>query len=84
MVSAVREFVEFWLENSIHADEQFGAKRGRMQVDRLVESLVQAAEGQGFTRKQVEDELGGDLHVFIRVSIDRLNESEEARLRKEK
>jgi hypothetical protein len=32
----------------------------------------------------VEDELGGDLHVFIRVSIDRLNESEEARLRKEK
>jgi hypothetical protein len=46
MVSAVREFVEFWLENSVHADEQFGAKRGRMEVDRLVESLLQAAEGQ--------------------------------------
>ena len=79
-----KEFVEFWLENSVHADEHFGAKRGRMEVDRLVESLVQAAEAQGFTRKQVEDELGGDIHAFIRASIDRQNESEDARLRKEK
>jgi len=25
--TTVREFVEFWLENSVHADEQFGPRR---------------------------------------------------------
>ena len=83
-MATAKEFVEFWLENSVHADEQFGAKRGRMEVERLVESLVRRAEAQGFTRKQVEDELGGDIHAFIRASIDRQNEAEEARLRAEK
>lgn len=76
-MAAGKEFVEFWLENSVHADEQFGAKRGRGEVDQLVESLVHAAEAQGFTREQVEDELGNDIHAFIRASIDR-------QLRKEK
>ena len=83
-MATTREFVDFWLENSVHADEQFGAKRGRVEVDRLVESLVHAAEAQGFTKKQVEDELGGDIPGFIRASIDRQNESEDVRLRKEK
>jgi hypothetical protein len=55
-----------------------------MEVERLVESLVHAAEAQGFTRKQVEDELGGDIHALIRASIDRQNEAEDARLRREK
>jgi hypothetical protein len=41
-----------------------------VEVDRL-ETLMQAAEAQGFTRKQVEDELGSDVHGFIRASIDR-------------
>ena len=68
-MATTREFVDFWLENSVHADEQFSAKRGRVEVDRLVESLVQAAAAQGFTRKQVEDELGSDIHGFIRASI---------------
>jgi hypothetical protein len=49
----------------------------------LAESLVRAAEAQGFTRKQMEDELGGDIRAFIRESIDRQNASEQARLRKE-
>jgi hypothetical protein len=84
MVSAVREFVEFWLENSVHADEQFQARRGHVEVDRLAENLVRAAEAQGFTRQQMEDELGGDIQTFIRASIDRQNKSEDARLRKEK
>jgi hypothetical protein len=79
MVAATREFVEFWLENSVHADEQFGAKRGRVEVDRLVGSLVQAAEAQGFTRQQVEDELGGGMRGFIRASIDWQNEAEDTR-----
>lgn len=83
-MTTAKEFVEFWLENSVHADEQFGAKRGQVEVERLVESLVRAAGAQGFTRKQVQDELGGDIHGFIRTSIDQQNEAEDVRLRREK
>jgi hypothetical protein len=83
-VATAKDFVDFWLENSVHADEQFQVKRGRAEVDRLVENLVRAAEAQGFTRKQIEDELGGDIRAFIRASIDRQNSSEEARRRGER
>jgi hypothetical protein len=82
-VATAKEFIEFWLANSVHADEQDGVRRGRAEIDRLVENLVRAADAQGFTRKQMEDELGGDIHAFIRASIDRQNKSEDARRRKD-
>jgi hypothetical protein len=69
---------------SVHADEQFGVRRGRAEVDRLVERLVLAAGVQGFTRQQMEAELGGDLHAYIRASINRQNTNEAKRLRDEK
>ena len=83
-MASAKEYVEFWLENSVHADEQFAARRGRVEVSRLAENLVRAAEAQGFTRKQMEDELGGDIDAFIRARIDRQNESQDERLRREK
>lgn len=83
-MATAKEFIEFWLENSVHADEQFGARRGHVEVDRLAENLVRAAEAEGFTRKQIEDELGGEIRGFIRASIDRQNRSEDARRQKEK
>ena len=53
-MATAKEFVEFWLQNSVHADEQFGARRGRVEVDQLVDNLVRAAEAQGFTRQQLD------------------------------
>ena len=84
MVATAKEFVEFWLENSVHADEPLGTRRGRPEIQRLVENLVRAAEAQGFAKQQIETELGGDIYDFIRASIDRQNEAEGSRLSKEK
>jgi hypothetical protein len=82
-VATAKEFVEFWLENSVHADEQFGVRRGRVEVDQLVDNLVRAAAGQGFTRQQMEAELGGDLYAYIRASIDQQNQDETTRLKRD-
>jgi hypothetical protein len=82
VVATVKDFVEFWLENCVHADEQFGPRRGRADIKELVDRLVRFAEGQGYTRPQIEAEIG-DLYQYIRASIDRQNAEEAARLKKE-
>jgi hypothetical protein len=84
VVATAKEFVEFWLENSVHADEPLGTRRGRPEVQQLAENLVRAAEAQGFARQQIEAALGGDIYDFIRASIDRQNKAEGSRLSKEK
>jgi hypothetical protein len=53
-------------------------KRGRAEADRL----VAAANYQGFTKQQMEVEIG-DICGYIRASIDTQNVSETARLRLE-
>jgi len=75
-MTTAQEFVQFWLENSDYADEQYGARRGRADVQQLADNLVRAAEGQGFSREQMEAELGGDIYAFIRASIDLQNADE--------
>ena len=83
VVATAKEFVEFWLENSVHADEPLGTRRGRPEVQQLAENLVRAAEAQGFAKQQIEAELGGDIYDFIRASIDRQNTEQAARLKKQ-
>jgi hypothetical protein len=79
-MSAAREFVEFWLTNSVHADEQMVSRRGREDILKLADRLVVAASYQGFSQQQVEAEIG-DIYAYIRARIDRQNVSETTRLR---
>jgi hypothetical protein len=81
-MATAKDFIEFWLENSVHPDERFGARRGHLNVERLVDNLIRAADGQGFTKQQMEAELGGDIHAYIRHSIERQNNAEDQRLGK--
>jgi hypothetical protein len=46
-MSNVRDFVDFWLENSVHADEQMSARRRRDEIQKLADKLVTAAENEG-------------------------------------
>lgn len=82
-MATAKEFVEFWLQNSVHPDEQFGLKQGRADVRHLADNLVRAAEGQGFSKEQMEAELGGDIDAYIRASIDTQNAAENDRLSRE-
>jgi hypothetical protein len=50
----------------------------------LADNPVHAAEAQGFSKKRMEAELGGDIYAYIRASIDLQNADEAARLKNEK
>ena len=80
-MATAKEFVEFWIENSVHPDERYGVRRGQEAVQRLADALIQAAEAEGFTRGQIEAEIGGDIAGYIRASIDAQNRAEAARIR---
>jgi len=67
-----KEFVEFWLENSIHADESLTARRDRKAVQNLANRCLAAAEEQGFSEDQITAEIG-DIYEHIRGLIDKLN-----------
>jgi hypothetical protein len=77
---AVREFVDFWLTNSVHADEQMVGRRGREDILKLADRFAVAANCQGFTKQQIEAEIG-DIYAYIRARIDSENVHETARLR---
>ncbi len=82
MGTTVREFVEFWLENSVHADEQFGPRRRRADIQELADRLIRFGAGQGYTKQQIEAEIG-DVYEYIRASIDRQNTDEAVRRKEE-
>lgn len=79
-VTTPRVFVEYWLANSVHADEQMTARRRRDAVQGLADRLIFAAKDQGFDRAQIEAEIG-DIYTYIRASIDSQNITETARLK---
>src|SRR3954470_8507209 len=48
-VSKVREFIDFWVENSVHAAEQYRTAGASQDVAELTRRLVEAANGQGIS-----------------------------------
>ena len=44
MVSKAREYIDFWVENSIHAAEQYRALGASQDVTELVRRLVEGAK----------------------------------------
>ena len=82
-MTTAKEFVDFWLDVSVHADEQNGPRQKPAAVQHLADNLINAAREQGFSKEQIESELGDDLEAYIRASIDRQNVDEETRLRNE-
>ena len=79
-MTAARIFVEFWLTNSVHPDEQMVSHRRREAVQGLADQLISAARDQGLDQSQIEAEIG-DIYDYIRASIDSQNGSEAARLK---
>jgi hypothetical protein len=80
-MTTAKEFIDFWLDVSVHADEQEGPRQDHASVRQLADNLLNAARDQGFSKDQIEAELGGELELYIRGSIDRQNAAEEIRLR---
>jgi hypothetical protein len=75
MGSKTREYIDFWMENSVHAAEQFRTPGASQDVADLVRRLVEMAEGQGISEEALQAEVG-DLAAYIRDRLQVANKAE--------
>jgi hypothetical protein len=50
-MTTANEFVEFWLDVSVHADEQEGQRRDEAAGRQLANNLLRAAHEQGVSKE---------------------------------
>lgn len=79
-MTAAREYIDFWIENSVHAIEQLGTPGASQDVAELVRRLVEGAQGQGITEQNMQAEVG-DLNDYIRTKLKLANKTEIDRLK---
>jgi hypothetical protein len=77
-VSKAREFIDFWIENSVHAVEQYRNVGASQDVTELTRRLVEAAKGQGISQADLEAEIG-DTSDYIRGKLTAANKAESDR-----
>ncbi|APG09550.1 transposase [Bradyrhizobium japonicum] len=80
MSESAREFIDFWVENSIHAVEQYQTAGVSQDVAELTRRLVEAAKGQGISETDVRAEIG-DITAYIEELLRAVNKAESERPR---
>lgn len=78
MTTEAREYIDFWIENSIHATEQYKTHGASQDVGLLVERLINGAKSQGVTERAMRDEVG-DLTEYVRGKLSDANQIERDR-----
>ena len=78
MAVEAREYLDFWIENCVHAAEQFRAPGASQDVAELASQLIEGAKVQGISEKDMQDEVG-DLAAYIREKLRAANKAEEDR-----
>jgi hypothetical protein len=78
MTTKAREYLDFWIENSVHAREQHGSPGAEQGVAELVRRLVSAAKGQGISEKAMVAEVG-DLTAYVCDKLGDANQAEKNR-----
>jgi hypothetical protein len=78
MLPTTREYIDFWVENSVHAAEQNGTPGASQSVDVLVDRLVEGAKNQNISREALEKEVG-DLEQYIEGKLATANRIEQDR-----
>ncbi|MET4384378.1 hypothetical protein ABIB73_000113 [Bradyrhizobium sp. F1.4.3] len=77
-MSKAREFIDFWVENSIHAAEQYRTAGASQDVAELTRRLVEAANGQGISEADLSAEIG-DIAAYIEELLTAANKAESER-----
>ncbi|WP_441259898.1 hypothetical protein AB7008_28950 [Bradyrhizobium sp. 521_C7_N1_3] len=77
-MSKVREYIDFWVENSVNAAEQYSTPGASQNVHDLVRRLVEGASGQGISEEAMTNEVG-DLTKYIRDKLSAANKAEKDR-----
>lgn len=79
-MSKAREFIDFWIENSVHAVEQFRNPGATQDVTELAQRLIEAAKGQGISEADLQAEIG-DIAEYVRGKLRAANKAESNRYR---
>ena len=77
-MSKAREFIDFWIENSVHAVEQFRTRGAPQDVADLTARLVENAKAQGISEADMTAEVG-DMGEYIRSKLKAVNKTESDR-----
>ncbi|MCP3460580.1 hypothetical protein [Bradyrhizobium sp. CCGUVB23] len=75
MQTKTREYIDFWVKNSIHAAEQYETPGASQDVNELVGRLIEGTRGQGISQKAMEKEVG-DLTGYVRNMLMTANKVE--------
>jgi hypothetical protein len=74
-MTGAREFIDFWIKNSVHAKEQSGARGGSQDADDLARRCLEMAKSQGIHEDAIREEIG-DLTNYIRGKLKDANKAE--------
>lgn len=77
-MTKARDYIDYWIENSIHATEQYGNAGGSQNVSDLARRLVDAAKGQGISEVAMTNEVG-DLTEYLKNKLRTANKKENDR-----
>jgi len=72
-MSKAREFLEFWMQNSVHAAEQRGVAGASQHPEELKARCVEMAGSQGLSQADLEAEVG-DLYQHIEAALAAAND----------
>lgn len=75
MTAKAREFLDFWIENSVHAAEQYGTPGASQDVAELARRCIEMAGQQGLTEQDLHD-AAGDITEYIRTTLKAANRKE--------
>ena len=78
MATSAREFLEFWIENSVHASEAHGAVGAEQDISVLTGRCVEMASTLGLSRAALDQEVG-NLSTYIGTKLGTANRLEKDR-----
>ena len=67
-----REFLDFWVQNSIQPAEQFGLPGASQDVEDLRQRCLNMAKGEGIDEAELVAEIG-DLRAFLAAKLAEAN-----------
>ena len=82
MSAIAREFVDFWVKNSVHAAEQYGQVGGEQGVAALTQRCIDMAKSQGISEAEMVAEVG-DLAAYIKRKLADANQIEQDRQKRQ-
>lgn len=77
-MTAAREFIDFWIENSVHAKEESGQPGGSQDADELARRCIEMGKSQGILEEAMRHEVG-DIADYIRGKLRDANRAERDR-----